>query len=759
MKFRCVLSPFLIPQISPSLSLDKWISKYAAILHLFVIFSLFFSLAEAETAGSVFFIDSQTRQYLRTPSPNDGVQSMSLQEVGAAVSVLLGFAPSDALSAASSSKLNEVLMPTPFNRPRAVFMLEVTGEIPSMAEQANAMFNGAFKSKIVLGSDKAGIQLPGEEVSVVSLDEELADFTDKEISDFASWLGGSYVVDPLEAWNGELAIPLASGATTSFHMSKKANREFITSLLALFRNSRRAVEMHEDLSQSTQPPAELLKGGFDGLKALGKQYGPEGAAQKGLELLLTTLSKMFDSLQTAYKGQIAGVIFFNAAPASESETMLDIMLTSQPSARWLEETKTPSIGTIAEVALVRLTLAWITGIVLHCYSFGDLLSPQYANHKGHPSLLQRCFSESDACFIGGISSLIKGQGLQENLLVDANSFHREESLWLREEQRWLREEERWLREEKRWSRDRESLLAEIQSLKLQIEALENRISVLQGGEDTVAKVGLLLQVLKDKNNNSLIAESGSSARPLVLEENVVEEQKEVIGRVLEEKKEKERKTLRKGSEGEQVKEMQDALQKLGFYSGEEDMEYSSFSSGTERAVKTWQASLGASEDGIMTTELLKRLYMEQHIDAPISSISETQKGSAQTVPAEEGADGAAVTSVTEIPEIHQKVVKEEVTEVEVSHHRVFLLGENRWEEPSRLNGRKKQVSGSKTKDSSKQCLTCRGEGRLLCTECDGTGEPNVEPQFLEWVDEGANCPYCEGQGYTICDVCEGKTTI
>ncbi|XP_034930973.2 uncharacterized protein [Populus alba] len=346
---------------SPSGQMDF---QLRSILHLFVIFSLFFSLAEAETAGSVFFIDSQTRQYLRTPSPNDGVQSMSLQEVGAAVSVLLGFAPSDALSAASSSKLNEVLMPTPFNRPRAVFMLEVTGEIPSMAEQANAMFNGAFKSKIVLGSDKAGIQLPGEEVSVVSLDEELADFTDKEISDFASWLGGSYVVDPLEAWNGELAIPLASGATTSFHMSKKANREFIASLLALFRNSRRAVEMHEDLSQSTQPPAELLKGCFDGLKALGKQYGPEGAAQKGLELLLTTLSKMFDSLQTAYKGQIAGVIFFNTAPASESETMLDIMLTSRPSARWLEETKTASIGTIAEVALVRMTLAWITGIVL-----------------------------------------------------------------------------------------------------------------------------------------------------------------------------------------------------------------------------------------------------------------------------------------------------------------------------------------------------------------------------------------------------------
>lgn len=36
--------------------------------------------------------------------------------------------------------------------------------------------------------------------------------------------------------------------------------------------------------------------------------------------------------------------------------------------------------------------------------------------------------------------------------------------------------------------------------------------------------------------------------------------------------------------------MQEALQRLGFYSGEEDMEYSSFSSGTEKAVKTWQVS-------------------------------------------------------------------------------------------------------------------------------------------------------------------------
>ena len=60
-------------------------------------------------------------------------------------------------------------------------------------------------------------------------------------------------------------------------------------------------------------------------------------------------------------------------------------------------------------------------------------------------------------------------------------------------------------------------------------------------------------------------------------------------------------------------------------------------------------------------------------------------------------------------------MKEGVTEVKASQQRVFLLGENRWEEPSRLIGKDKQVSVSKLKDSVTKCLSCRGEGRLLCT--------------------------------------------
>ncbi|XP_028108577.1 protein disulfide isomerase pTAC5, chloroplastic-like [Camellia sinensis] len=332
-----------------------------------------------------------------------------------------------------------------------------------------------------------------------------------------------------------------------------------------------------------------------------------------------------------------------------------------------------------------------------------------------------------------------------------SNYDPEEARWLREEQRWLREEQRWLRQESRWQAERESLLCEISALRLRIQELERQS---ENHGVSVENVAALLQMLKKEAE---LLESGSSAVPMVLEaaESGGKVEEEVVA-----VKEVKRATLRKGSEGEDVRVMQEALQKLGFYSGEEDVEYSSFSSGTERAVKTWQATLGAREDGIMTAELQEMLYREQQIGVSGLAVNVDPKGNNLTAVQKEGANGAAVASITEISEIQQTVVEEGgVTEVEVSEHRVFLLGENRWEEPSRLAGRSKQVGGAKSKDRITKCLSCRGEGRLLCTECDGTGEPNIEPQFMEWVDEGAKCPYCEGLGYTICDMCEGKTVV
>lgn len=56
---------------------------------------------------------------------------------------------------------------------------------------------------------------------------------------------------------------------------------------------------------------------------------------------------------------------------------------------------------------------------------------------------------------------------------------------------------------------------------------------------------------------------------------------------------------------------------------------------------------------------------------------------------------------------------EGVADTDVTRNRVFLLGENRWEDPSRLV-RNKKVGGDPNRDATTKCLSCRGEGQLLC---------------------------------------------
>lgn len=344
-----------------------------------------------------------------------------------------------------------------------------------------------------------------------------------------------------------------------------------------------------------------------------------------------------------------------------------------------------------------------------------------------------------------------------------NDYEAEEQRWLREEKRWLREEQRWLREEARWNTERQSLLRQISELSLQIQHLQSELDTLRkirsnsaDFEVTLTKMAALLQAktsnlisdLYDKESNSELETLSLDSPDDVASVSSTESDKKEIKETLKKPSSNSSSSLRVGAEGEEVRLLQEALMNLGFYSGEEDMEFSSFSSGTERAVKTWQASIGIREDGIMTIELLDQLYASQQLKSSSSSTLPTNAD----IPKDE-ANGASIS----VREVQQTVVKKGPTDVDISEHRVFLLGENRWEEPSRLNkGNDKLKSGVKGQSPAPKCLVCRGEGRLLCMECDGTGDPNVEEQFLDWVDGEPKCPYCEGLGYNVCDTCEGK---
>lgn len=379
-------------------------------------------------------------------------------------------------------------------------------------------------------------------------------------------------------------------------------------------------------------------------------------------------------------------------------------------------------------------------------------------------------------------------------LSSDSSWEREETRWLREEKRWLREEARWLKEEARWNAEREALEEQISSLREEIRDLQDQqqeiTALKEPSSAPLTKLSSLMsQLLLQARKGVELNESSSSppaqisihssrdfhttVRPTnSLESSIFEEKsaqkpelsvdledskkqassgKQVVKDILtsdpKEKKQKKRRTLKRGSEGEDVKEMQGALERLGFYSGEEDMEYSMYAGDTESAVKSWQATIGALEDGMMTEELLAKLLGEE---MPSTSIGKglTNNSSVPSSEKEVINGPAHIPVVAKVAKI-QQTIKSDPEGVEVSERRVYLLGENRWEEPQRLVDKRRGTKVSK-------CFTCKGEGTTLCTECEGTGDLNVEEQFLDWVQEGAGCPYCEGLGYLVCDMCQGK---
>ncbi|EFJ17341.1 hypothetical protein SELMODRAFT_421058 [Selaginella moellendorffii] len=354
-------------------------------------------------------------------------------------------------------------------------------------------------------------------------------------------------------------------------------------------------------------------------------------------------------------------------------------------------------------------------------------------------------------------------------------WEREEARWLREEERWKREEQRWLREEKRWNSDREYWAVESSRMKEEITSLRKEVERLGRSDQVPDKhdaspsslrdvlVGLL-RTLSDRNEEAVAPPSQPAKAPPMVTEKSVESIKFVLspsetsagqtksssnskggtkGSSKTEKKhaisnKQEARSLKYGAEGDDVKLLQEALAKLGFYCGDDDMEYASFSSGTDRAVKSWQSSIGAAEDGIVTAQVLSQLISEHQVITVNTS---------------------AAIKPPESPEVVDRS----------STGRVYLLGENRWEDPERLLHRRQANPAA-----SQNCYTCRGEGQTLCSECDGTGELNVEEQasfqalpfgvtytrlnlqFLDWAGEGAKCPYCDGSGTVVCEDCKGK---
>lgn len=410
-------------------------------------------------------------------------------------------------------------------------------------------------------------------------------------------------------------------------------------------------------------------------------------------------------------------------------------------------------------------------------------------HEWRDSKVSRVSSSRVVCF-----AALGGRATSEE-----ERWQREEARWLREEARWLREEARWEEERKAWAQESQAMAEEVRALKREIEQL--RVETMEGrrpssnGASLSALMSGLKQVLQslpqtgeskstpfpqefpavsetpaltfESSGNSDVFSNVGSSIPSMSEFSIdlVSEASSASASALQGSRPgtvssshpKSRKLLKKGAEGDEVKLLQDALAALGFYSGEEEMEFAMFSNETESAVKAWQASIGALEDGILSTDLLDYLFGRSGNSSPPTENPKTSPQAAKPKPSPSAESSEQRKTFAEDKRDVEGTVHEDIA----PNRRVFLLGENRWEEPGRLFAKPSNngtPSGPRPVFAEK-CFSCRGEGVTMCTECEGTGELNVEDQFLEWVEDGSRCPYCEGSGAVPCDVCTGIGAI
>ncbi|KAF7110472.1 hypothetical protein CFC21_110571 [Triticum aestivum] len=320
------------------------------LLLLLPLLALAFSFVAAAPEGqgdAAAFIDGASHRYLRDQQ-GDQATSMSLDEVSAAVSVLLGFAPPAMLPAPSSAKLNELLLPKPFDRPRAVFLMQIDGShdsVDSFVSDAGSI----YKTKIDVAKNAA---------TGLTDESSGSDVLDNELTNLATWLEGSY-----QKADSKLIIPLKSGNSLTLLLNKEVDVEFASSLISLLKTIKRGIQVHEDFSGGIVSPAELLVCHFTGIKALEDEYGSAEIVKQGVEVVQTALTKAFDQLQGAYNGKIVGLVISTKEASTSLASIIDAPSSLHISRRLAEASKTNATASIAAIYLVRLSLAWITGII------------------------------------------------------------------------------------------------------------------------------------------------------------------------------------------------------------------------------------------------------------------------------------------------------------------------------------------------------------------------------------------------------------
>uniref|UniRef100_A0A7I4F4M2 DUF7794 domain-containing protein n=1 Tax=Physcomitrium patens TaxID=3218 RepID=A0A7I4F4M2_PHYPA len=275
------------------------------LLPLLVVGLIAVSASQADDA--VIFVDSSIRPvHLRTTPPIEK-EAFSFNDVATSLAVLLGVVPK-AVDEKVASKIDSVVTPNPFHRPRAVLSVNIGGvDFDAISNEGTLGLLGleSYQLRPLIAED-AHFRQTIEVLTNLDTANIHTEVSEQDL-EFV-FMSASYDLNEDSKTVATISWDISSSESFSLDMSKSADRLFFKELMGLFRNMKRAVSSHQVVD--LERPADLFSGTFNGIEELRKQYGSGHQTQLASKFVLHAMNQALQFLQENYNDKLVGVFTF-----------------------------------------------------------------------------------------------------------------------------------------------------------------------------------------------------------------------------------------------------------------------------------------------------------------------------------------------------------------------------------------------------------------------------------------------------------------
>ncbi|KAJ7535265.1 hypothetical protein O6H91_12G025600 [Diphasiastrum complanatum] len=288
---------------------------------------------EASGSGSVLFLEGGTHKFLRPAVKGSDFQASTFSgsDVWSAVAVLLGIAPPLSMSTSSATKLDKLLFPDPFHRPRSVLALALPTLHKDVLKESlpNILGMSSYKLHPLTVDDRETTKVSGNDVRVKFLttddSHDNPDLLEHELDDL------------------------------------KGDRDLVLELINLVRSLKESLDAWKGLAQVSQIHSDLFLGTLRGVKISNELAGGSLELQAS-EIFLFLVSKIVLAMETSYEGKFVAVLVMPMETAKDSvEDILGIDLLQRTTRSLVEE----SSDTSDKVEkLTRNALTTVTALIL-----------------------------------------------------------------------------------------------------------------------------------------------------------------------------------------------------------------------------------------------------------------------------------------------------------------------------------------------------------------------------------------------------------